>query len=256
MKGFKQKLFWLTVISAVLFFASFHPFVKAEEEKSAIISLKIQSIIRGVWHKISQILPLKEENYKEKYFRILREFAELKLQEKEIKTGQSFEILKSKYPNAFQSKTLKIGEAGVIYLERPYPTESKISKAAQIKENSIVLDDNFLLVGKIYKITPNFLEARSLGYPGTEFNIADTDRNLLGIGKTTGLGYIEMDLINQKTQDDIEKDELVVTYGGDKVFPQNFIFGRIVKIEKEASLRKAIIAPIADFSSDYYFILP
>lgn len=246
MRAFKQKIFWVAIISGILFFASFHPFAKAQEEKSSGFSLQLQAVIKGVWNKITQILPVaKQENYKERYFKVLRELAELKLQEKDIKTGQSFEILKSKYPDATQLKTLKIGEAGTIYLE----------KSDKIKEGAVVVDDNSILVGRVHKVRANFIEARTLEYPGIEFNIADMERNLFGIGKTTGMGYIEINFIDPKIKN-IQKDELVMTYGGDKIFPQSFIFGRVIKIEQQMSFQKAIIEPIADFSSDYYFIIP
>lgn len=256
MRAFKRKIFWVAIISGLLLFVSFHPFVAAQEEKSTGMSLKFQSVVSGVWNKITQVIPiLKNENYKEKYFKILRKFAELKLQEKETQVGQSFEVLKAKYPNLVQLKTLKIGEAGVIYLERQSIIESKEGKFDKIKEGAVVLDDNSPLVGKVYRSKLNFLEIRSLEYPGVEFNISNIDGIFLGTGKTTGLGYIEIDFIDPKVKD-IEKDELVMTYGNDKVYSQNFIFGRVVKVENQTSFIKAIIEPIANFSSDYYFIIP
>lgn len=245
MKNFKQKLLLTAILSGLLFFISLQPAVRAQEEKTLTFSLSLQSLARSIFNKILQALPfVKDENYKDKYFKLLKEFAELKLQEKEIKISQSFEAFKEKYPNAVQLKTLKLGEFGLIYLE----------SSKEIKTGAVVVDENFLLVGKVYKVKPNFVEARSLEYPGLEFNLANLDKNLLGLGQTSGLGYIEIDFVDPKIKK-LEKDELIMTFGQDKVFPANFIVGRVAKLEKQTSFQKALIEPIADFSADSYFVI-
>jgi len=246
MRSATRSLFLTTLIGAFLFGASFHPFVHAQEEKGFRFGLDVQSVAKGLINKFTGAIPFSREGgYKEKYFKLLREFAELKLNQQETQALRSLEALRAKYPNAIQVKTLKLGDFGLLYLE---PNE-------RVKEGAVVLDDHFLLVGRVQRVRPSAIEVRTFAYPGTELNIADADGGFLGIGKTTGLGYLEIPYLDVKAKH-IERDNLATTFGQDKIFPPGFVFGRVVRTEKQAGAQRALIEPIGNFSDDSYFIIP
>lgn len=244
----QKQLLIVFCCAGLVFAAHTNHFVYAQEEKAFSLSLRLQSTAKGLVNKLRQSLPfMREDDYRSKYFRLLREFAELKLDEKEERSEQSLELLKEKYPQAVRTKTLKVGEFGRIFIERP--------KEEVIKDGALVLDENFILVGKVIKARPSSLEVQTLEQPNLEFSVADTERALIGVGKTTGLGFIEVAFVDSKIKA-LERDALVMTYGQDKIFPANFVFGRLVRLEKHAAFQRAIIEPIANFGDETYFVLP
>ena len=258
MRSATRSLFLTTLIGALLFGAGFQPFVHAQEEKSFRFGLNVQSVTKGVIRKFTDAIPFSREGgYKEKYFKLLREFAELKLSEQETEAVRSLEALRTKYPNAIQAKTLKLGDFGLLYLESPARQASpgEAGGSEKVKEGAAVLDDHFLLIGRIQRVRPSAIEVRTLAYPGTELNIADADGGFLGIGKTTGLGYLEIPYLDAKAKR-IGRDDLTTTFGQDKLFPSGFVFGRVVRTEKQGGAQRALIEPIGSFADDNYFIIP
>lgn len=246
MRSATRSLFLTTLIGALLFGASFQPFVYAQEEKGFRLGLNVQSVAKGVIRKLTDSIPFSREGgYKEKYFKLLREFAEIKLSEQETQALRSLEALRAKYPSAIQTKTLKLGNFGLLYLES---TEG-------VKEGAMVLDDHFLLIGRVQRVRPSAIEVRTLAHPGIEINVADADGGFLGIGKTTGLGYLEIPYLDAKAKH-IERDDLATTFGQDKLFPTGFVFGRVIRTEKQGGAQRALIEPIGSFADDSYFIIP
>lgn len=256
MRSATRSLFLTTLIGALLFGASFQPFVYAQEEKGFRLGLNVQSVAKGVIRKLTDSIPFSREGgYKEKYFKLLREFAEIKLSEQETLALRSLEALRTKYPNAIKAKTLKLGNFGLLYLESPARQASEAGGPEPVKEGMVVLDDHFLLIGRVQRVRSSAIEVRTLAHPGAEINVADADGGFLGIGKTTGLGYLEIPYLDAKAKH-IERDDLAITFGQDKLFPAGFVFGRVIRTEKQGGAQRALIEPIGSFADDSYFIIP
>lgn len=246
MEHTRKKLLLFIIIAAVLFSSHFSSVVYAQEESLFSASLQIQSFMRGIAQKVSGVLPFSSdrENYKEKYFKLLREFSQLKLTQQELSEGDITKAIKERFPKSVLVRPIKTAGFGVVYINA--------YSGAQIGD--IVVDDHLVLVGRVGRISKNFIEVWTLDYPGIEFNVGDTDGKFLGVGRTTGLGYIEISLVETKEKIAAE-DMLVATYGNDKIFPPNFLFGRIDKVVRKGYAGSATIEPIANISALSYFVL-
>ena len=246
MEHIRKKLLFFITGAAILFFSHFSPIVYAQEESLFSASLQIQSFVRGIAQKVSDALPFSDnhENYKEKYFKLLREFSQLKLTQQEFSEGDMTKAMKERFPKSVLVRPIKTAGFGIVYITA-YPS-------ARIGD--IVVDDRLVLVGRVGRISKNFIEVWTLDYPGIEFNVGDTDGRFLGVGRTTGLGYVEISLVETKEKI-AEEDMLVSTYGNDKIFPSNFLFGRIDKVVRKGYAGSATIEPMANISALSYFVL-
>jgi cell shape-determining protein MreC len=178
MKQFIKKFLIVYVIIALIFLSNFNTAFAKQYEKIYLLSLSLQSIISSFLENIKSILPgVKSDEYKEKYFNLLKELAQIKIAEQEKIFLKSLELIKSKYPNSTEVKKISSG-FGIIYAE--------FSK--NVKEGSLVVDENWILIGKVRKVLNNYLEIISLNYPGLQFNVANLDGKLIGLANTTGLG--------------------------------------------------------------------
>ena len=246
MQEIRKKLFFIIGIAIILF--SFHQsvFVYAQEEKLFSASLQLQALMHGVIQKVTDALPFStnKENYKEKYFKLLREFSQLKLTQQELSEGDIAQAIKERFPKSVPVRPIKTAGFGIVYIQT--------YTGAQIGD--MIVDDHLVLVGKVGRITKNFIEVWTLDYPGIEFNVADTAGKFLGVGRTTGLGYIEISLVETKEKIASE-DMLVATYGNDKIFPANFLFGRIDRVVRKGYSGSATIEPMANISAASYFVL-
>jgi cell shape-determining protein MreC len=188
----------------------------AEEEPIFNISLNFQNLIKNFWQKI---LPsTREDFYKEKYYELLQELAKLKLTLKQVKETEIISQKEKYLPHLVSVDILKTDSLGYIYAENP-----------GVKEGTIVLDKNWTLAGKVGKITKNYLIIASLNVPGIEFNTANIDGELLGLGKTISNGFLEINYVKPETQ--IKINDFVLTYGDDN-FPSGFLIGTVKKINK------------------------
>ncbi|GIW67296.1 MAG: hypothetical protein KatS3mg096_164 [Candidatus Parcubacteria bacterium] len=211
----KIKNIFFVLLASLLFFW-FSQKVYAQQEVFFNLSLGWQNLIKNLWQKI---FPQTEDDaYKEKYYELLQELAKLKLTLKQIKETEIITNREKYLPNLTEAKILKIDPLGYIYAENP-----------GIKEEAIVLDQNWSLVGKVVKVSKNYLVVASLNLPGIEFNTANIDGELLGLGKTISNGFLEVNFIDPKLK--IKINDFVLTYGDDN-YPSGFLVGTVNKINK------------------------
>jgi cell shape-determining protein MreC len=211
----------------------------AQEEPVFNISLNFQKLIKNFWQKI---LPSREEDfYKEKYYELLQELAKLKLTLKQIKETEIISQREKYLPNLISADILKIDSFGYIYAENP-----------KVKEGTIVLDKNWTLIGKVSKITKNYLIITSLNVPGLEFNTANIDGELLGLGKTISNGFLEINYVKPETQ--IKINDFVLTYGDDN-FPSGFLVGTVKKINKTQFGQQIIVQLLFELDSGKVYLI-
>jgi cell shape-determining protein MreC len=211
----------------------------AEEEPVFNVSLNFQKLIKNFWQKI---LPSTGEDfYKEKYYELLQELAKLKLALKQFKETEIISQREKYLPNLISADILKIDSFGYIYTENP-----------KVKEGTIVLDKNWTLVGKVSKITKNYLIITSLNVPGLEFNTANIDGELLGLGKTISNGFLEINYVKPETQ--IKINDFVLTYGDDN-FPSGFLVGTVKKINKTQFGQQIIVQLLFELDSGKVYLI-
>jgi len=211
----------------------------AQEEPVFNISLNFQKLIKNFWQKI---LPSREEDfYKEKYYELLQELAKLKLTLKQIKETEIISQREKYLPNLISADILKIDSFGYIYAENP-----------KVKEGTIVLDKNWTLIGKVSKITKNYLIITSLNVPGLEFNTANIDGELLGLGRTISNGFLEINYVKPETQ--IKINDFVLTYGDDN-FPSGFLVGTVKKINKTQFGQQIIVQLLFELDSGKVYLI-
>jgi cell shape-determining protein MreC len=211
----------------------------AEEESIFNVSLNFQKLIKNFWQKI---LPSKEEDfYKEKYYELLQELAKLKLTLKQVKETEIISQREKYLPNLVSADILKTDSFGYIYAKNP-----------GVKEGAIVLDKNWALIGKVSKITKNYLIITSLNVPGLEFNTANLDGELLGLGKTISNGFLEINYVKPETQ--IKINDFVLTYGDDN-FPSGFLVGTVKKINKTRFGQQIIVQLLFGLDSGKVYLI-
>jgi cell shape-determining protein MreC len=211
----------------------------AEEESIFNISLNFQKLIKNFWQKI---LPSKGEDfYKEKYYELLQELAKLKLTLKQVKETEIISQREKYLPNLVSADILKTDSFGYIYAENP-----------KVKEGTMVLDKNWTLVGKVSKITKNYLIITSLNFPGLEFNTANIDGELLGLGKTISNGFLEINYVKPETR--IKINDFVLTYGDDN-FPSGFLVGIVKKINKTQFGQQIIVQLLFELDSGKVYLI-
>jgi cell shape-determining protein MreC len=209
-----KNIFIIFLLSLVFYWLSSQAL--AEEEPIFNVSLNFQKLIKNFWQKI---LPSKEEDfYKEKYYELLQELAKLKLAFKQVKETEIISQREKYLPSLISADILKTDSFGYIYAENP-----------GIKEGAIVLDKNWTLIGKVSKIAKNYLIITSLNVPSIEFNTANINGELLGLGRTISNGFLEINYVKPEAQ--IKINDFVLTYGDDN-FPAGFLIGTVKKINK------------------------
>jgi cell shape-determining protein MreC len=229
----------LIVFILSLVFYWFSSQALAQEEPIFNVSLNFQKLMKNFWQKI---LPSTEEDfYKEKYYELLQELAKLKLTLKQVKETEIINQREKYLPNLVSADILKIDSFGYIYAKNP-----------GVKEETIVLDKNWTLVGKVSKITKNYLIITSLNVPGLEFNTANIDGELLGLGKTISNGFLEINYVKPETQ--IKINDFVLTYGDDN-FPSGFLVGTVKKINKTQFGQQIIVQLLFELDSGKVFLI-
>ncbi|GEM_PF-998548 len=243
MKQFIKKFLIVYAIVAIIFLSNLNTTFARQYEKIYLFSLSFQGIVNSILENIKSLLPgTKSEEYKEKYFNLLKELAQIKIAEQEKIFLKSLELIKSKYPNSTEVKRIS-SAFGIIYAE--------FSK--NVKEGSIVVDENWILIGKIRKVLSNYLEIISLNYPGLQFNVANLDGKLVGLANTTGLGYIEVNFTEPDIK--VKAGDLLITAGNDGIFPKGFLLGEVLKIEQKHNFQKLIISPLGNFDSNKFIVI-
>lgn len=244
MKNFEKKFFLVFLLVILIFLGNFNKALAEEYEKNFLYFLKIKEASKNVLEKIkSLLLSERPDDYKTKYYNLLKQLAQMKLAEKEELFLKSIELIKQRYPDSVEAKHL-FSQLGIIYAV----TEGKV------KEGAVVIDENWILVGKVRKVYKNnYLEIVSLNYPELQFNVSNFDGKSIGLAKTTGLGYIEVNFVDPQTK--IKVGNLLLTAGRDNIFPKDFLIGEIFKIENLVTSQKIYIIPLANFEADKFIIV-
>lgn len=237
----KIKIFLLmSFVGSALFLLSLN--VLAIDDEAQIYSLNFQKILKNLVKKIFPF-QIKDEDsiYKEKYYNLLQELAKLKLSLTQIQEEKIFNQKEKYLPNLISVDVLKKDPLGYIY-----------TQFANIKEETIVIDKNWNLIGKVSKIEKNFLKIDTLNLPNLEFNVADLNSNLLGVAKTISNGFLEVNYV--KPDVNININDFVLTYG-DNYFPSGFLVGFVYKINKTINGYQLIVKLTANFDSEKLFLI-
>lgn len=239
---FKKKIknFVLVVLlSLFLFLLSSRVFAQMETPLFSF-SLDFQNFFKNLFDKL---MPTKDaDTYKEKYYELLQELAKIKISLKGIQETQITQNFAKYLGKTYEVKILKTDPFGYIYTQL-------IPNATQ---DMLVLDKNYVLVGKVVEVTPRYLLIRSLNHPETRFSLASLDGNLLGLAQSISNGYLEVNYIDPQVK--VETNDFVITYGDD-VFPKNFLVGSISKIYSQPFNQKIIVKLLFDLEPGKLYLL-
>lgn len=239
-----NKFFIFFLIFSVLYISNLNPTVADSYKNIYLISFNIQTFINQLKNKTKNLFfSDNDDEYKEKYYKLLKNLAQLKLAEQENLFYQSLELLKKRFPKAIEVKVFS-NDLGLIYTQ----INEEINTS-----NAFAIDKNWLLIGKVIEKKDNYLKIASLNYAGFQFNVSDNSGNFLGLAKSTGLGYLVVDKIDNKIK--IEKGDLVLTAGNDNIFPAGFLVGEVVNVEIKGYFKKVQIEPLANFNSEQLIIV-
>ncbi|GIW66265.1 MAG: hypothetical protein KatS3mg095_0163 [Candidatus Parcubacteria bacterium] len=223
--------------------SNFNTILANKYETIYFYSLNFQSILDQLKNKFIEFLSPTESNYyKEKYYNLLKNLAQFKLAEKEEIFSKSLELFKKRFPQAEETKILS-ENFGIIFAQ---PLNN-------IKKDAFVIDKNWLLVGKVVEINDKYIKIISLNYANFQFNVSNLDGEYLGLAKSSGLGYLIIDKIDSKIN--LNKGDLVTTYGNDDIFPSGFLVGEVVDIETKGYFKTAKVIPLADFKTEKLIIV-
>ncbi len=229
----------LSLLGLLLFVLSSKTILAQAEEPLFTFSLNFQKLINKI---IGKLLPPQEEDpYKEKYYELLQELAKLKLSLKEIKEKEIISFKEKYLPQTQEVEVLKKDNFGYIY----------VSNFEGIKEGMIVVDKNFVLVGKIIKVYKNYSIVQSLEVPNLEFNVTNLEDKLLGLGKTISNGFLEVDFVDPQME--IKLNDFVLT--GEGPFPAGFVIGLVNKIYKNQFNQKIIVKLLFNSSSEKLLVI-
>lgn len=237
---FKKKIrnfFFLTLIGGSIFFLSTKTILAGVEEKTYFISLNFQKI----WKDFFSNLFSSQDVYQEKYYQLLQELAKLKLSLKNIKEVEIIENQGKYLPRIEKVKVLKTDSFGYIY----------VTNFPEIEDGLIVVDSNWVLVGKVFKILKNYSLVESLAVPNLEFNVTNIEGKLLGLAKTISNGYLEINFVDPEMK--VNVGDLVLT--GKGIYPSGFIIGSISKIYKKQYNQTIIAQTSFDFESSELFVI-
>ncbi|GIW65884.1 MAG: hypothetical protein KatS3mg094_403 [Candidatus Parcubacteria bacterium] len=240
----KNKIFFIYFLVFTLIYLSNLNYVLAKKyENIYSYSLNFQSLSNELKGSIKNLLFSDDDNYyKEKYYNILKNLAQLKLAEKEKIFSESLDLLKKRFPQAEEVKVLS-SNLGIIYTQ----------PVNELTQKSFVIDENWLLVGRVDEINNNYAKILSLNYSNLRFNVSNINGEYLGLAKSTGLGYLIVDKVDSKIE--INNKDLIMTYGEDDIFPPSFLVGEVVDVEIKGYFKRVKIAPLANFNSEKLIII-
>ncbi len=238
---FKKKIknfLIITGLALIISFLSSKTILAQAEETLFVWSLNFQKIIKDLFKKL---LPSSEDIYKEKYYELLQELAKLKLTLKNIKEADIVRIQQKYLTNLQETKVFKKDSLGNYYLEN-FP---------DITEGMIVLDKNWLLVGRVIKVFKNYSVVQSLETPNLEFNVTDIDGNLLGLAKTISNGFLEVNFVDPQIE--INLNDFVLTEKG--IFPSGLVVGSVTKVYRTQFNQKIIVKAVFDSESPTFLVI-
>ncbi len=228
----------LTCIGFLLFMLSTKTILAQVEEQVFTFSLNFQKLIKNLWQTL---FPQEKDVYKEKYYELLQELAKLKLVLKTVKEKNLITLREKYLPQTVEVNVFKNDGFGNYY----------VSLLPEISEGMIVVDQNWVLVGKVKKIFKNYALVESLEVPNLEFNVINVDGQLLGLGKTISNGFLEINFVDPNLE--ISLNDFVLT--GEGLFPSGFIIGSVNKIYKNQFNQKIIVKLAFDSSAEKFFVI-
>ncbi len=230
----------LTLISFLFLVLSNKTLLAQAQEPLFSFSLNFQKLIKDFFQKI---FPQEKDVYKEKYYLLLQELAQLKLALKTLKEQELIKEwvnLKEKYL-AQPVKVLKKDDFGFYY----------VAVFPGIKEGMIVVDQNWVLVGKVKKVFKNYALIESLEAPNLEFNVTNLEGQLLGLAQTVSNGFLEVNFADPQLE--VKLNDFVLT--GEGIFPSGFVVGSVIKIDKTQFHQKIIVKVAFDSLAEKFLIL-
>jgi cell shape-determining protein MreC len=228
----------LLIIGSLLTFS----FKKVEASDYFVsLSLNLQNFFQKILNKI--FVQEKKDLYKERYYQLLQEVAQLKLLLNQFKETNILANKEKYLPELKEIEILKTDSLGYIY----------VNFDKNIKESSIFLDKNWSLVGKTEKIKNKYVVIKSLNTAGLEFNVANLDGKLLGLAKSISNGFLEVQFVDPEIE--VKENEFIITYGDD-IFPAGFLVGTIEKVIKTEKEQKIIVKSSFDINSKKIYLLP
>ena len=115
-----------------------------------------------------------------------------------------------------------------------------------IKENQVVVFEN-VLVGRIIKVNPQLSKIMLPTDKDSNIKAKIIEANGRGIVRSEADNVLILDEVLQEVG--LLKGQIVVTSGGEEIYPPNLIIGKIESIEKNetAVYQKAVINPLVDY---------
>lgn len=238
-----KKFINIFLILTLIYLSNFNQTLAQKYENLYLLSFNLQSFTNSLKENLKNLLFFNDnDDYKEKYYQLLKKIAQLKIVEQEKIFNESLDLLKKRFPNAQEVKGFS-KNLGLIY--------------AQYKENlsdkAFVVDSNWLLVGKVDSLTGKYLKIISLNYAGFQLGVSTLEGQFLGLAKSTGLGYLIVDKVDVNIN--IDKDDFIMTAGNDELFPKGFLVGQVFKVESSPYFKKVYIYPLANFNEEKLIIL-
>lgn len=239
---FKKKIknfLFLGLLASFFFFLNARVLAQIETPVFSF-SLNFQNFLKNF---IEKILPPKQSDvYKEKYYQLLQELAKIKISLKEIEETQISQNFEKYIGKTYEVKILKTDPSGYIYTQ----------SIPQAGDGMLVLDKNYLLVGKVIQVTPQYLLIQSLNHPHVRFSVANLNGELLGLAQPISNGYLEVNYVDPNIK--VKGNDFVMTYGDD-VFPKNFLVGTITKIYSQTFNQKIIVKLLFDLEPGKLYLL-
>lgn len=244
----KLKIIMMTLLVGIGSFILSTKVIAKVEEPIFYISLNFQSLLRET---IGKFIPWGKDSdsFREKYYQLLQELARLKMGTRD-ELNLSYRQAKS-LDDLIELNVLKSDSLGRIYLDR----KEKVNLA----EGDIVVDQNFVLIGTIEKISDKFVIVKSVNFPGLKFKVSDINGNILGIAVSVSNGFLEIDFVDPKTN--IANNSPILTAGSEnEIFPPGLIVATVRDVYYQ-NLNNKIVSKIVaktlfDLEKGKVYILP
>ncbi|BCX15303.1 MAG: hypothetical protein KatS3mg097_195 [Candidatus Parcubacteria bacterium] len=232
-----KKIAILFIIGSVLLFVGSN-ITLAQQMQNYFFSFsldlqgKINEIIKKFFYKDDADI------YKKKYFDLLKELAAIKISLKNKDIINDLSRLEDLNKQVREVKVLKKDNFGYFYIQ-----------GDNLTPGDIILDKNFILVGKVKKVFSSYALVESLLVPNQTFNVSDKNGTIIGLAKTISNGFIEVALFKDVK---LNINDLIFT---DKdYFLSNLVIGSVVDLDLN-QLNPRLIAKIAFDDEASHFLV-
>lgn len=232
-----KKIVILFIISSVLLFVISNVTL-AEQIQNYFFSFSLD--LQGKINEIFKKIFYKDEPdiYKKKYFDLLKELAAIKISLKNKDIINDLSRLEDLNKQVREVKVFKKDNFGYFYIQ-----------GDNLTPGDVILDKNFMLVGKVKKVFSSYALVESLLVPNQTFNVSDKNGDIIGLAKTISNGFIEIDLFKNVK---LDINDLIFT---DKdYFMSNLIIGSVVDLDLN-KLNPRLIAKISFDDEANYFLV-